>query len=159
MSRHVCAASAALFASLPDAGRVVVRRIYLLEAIRDLENLNHPWGGVEGAPRGYPGPSTPPQGGGSGAGAARPRTPTLGCFEISESLSPDLVNVHQNVLAIVGHNQGERNLCTPQPIPPSPLGNHVGFAHSSPGCSFWRCCQWLRSTRRALLRPLVPLVG
>src|SRR5215510_14916857 len=54
--------------------------------LRDLENLNHPWGGVEGAPRGYPGPSTPPQGGGSGAGAARPRTPTLGCFEISESL-------------------------------------------------------------------------
>src|SRR5215475_11451064 len=57
------------------------------EGIRDLENLNHPWGGVEGAPRGYPGPSTPPQGGGTGAGCARPRTPTLGCFEISESLS------------------------------------------------------------------------
>src|SRR5262249_13524553 len=55
--------------------------------MRDLENLNHPWGGVEGAPRGYPGPSTPPQGRGSGAGCARPRTPTLGCFEISESLT------------------------------------------------------------------------
>src|SRR5215831_19182421 len=36
------------------------------------------------------GPSTPPQGGGSGAGCARPRTPTLGCFDISESLSDQL---------------------------------------------------------------------
>src|SRR5262249_10234113 len=50
--------------------------------LRDLENLNHPWGGVEGPSA----PPPPPQGGGTGAGAARPRTPTLGCFEISESL-------------------------------------------------------------------------
>src|SRR5262249_50760843 len=41
----------------------------LSPCLRDLENRNHPWGGVEGAPRGYPGP------------------PTLGCFEISESLN------------------------------------------------------------------------
>src|SRR5262245_44108286 len=50
--------------------------------VRDLENLNHPWGGVEG-------PKAPPhlpRVGVRGRAQPAPRTPTLGCFEISESL-------------------------------------------------------------------------
>src|SRR5262249_4975740 len=57
----------------------------LSPCLRDLENLNHPWGGVEGAPRGYPGPSTPPQGGVRGRAAPAPEPPP---WDVLKFLSP-----------------------------------------------------------------------